>query len=139
MNLSSRAQTYLGTLRRRSPIPVERVASALKNARCPAFDPWLDFHSRFAGYEETIGVELAVWGIVHADPHWLVSEEACAEIHGEEGWHVVCADVHPSYDYWLDCNGQFVSIGGGGTYESFDKKVERAAMFWAATLGDRAW
>src|SRR5262249_33442565 len=89
-------------------------------------------------YEEVIGRETATWGIVHRDPRWLDPGAASCEL-TEDMWRVVCADVHQSYDYWLDSNGEFVSLGGGGRCESFCVKIERSAMFWEATYQGRSW
>lgn len=138
MSLSSRAQVYLASLRRGSFVPVARVIAALERARCPAYDSWLDFHARYAGYEEILGNETAVWGIVHADPFWLDAREASVERDGAQ-WRVVCADVHPSFDYWLDANGEFSSSGGGGRCGSFDMKVERDSVLYEASAGNRSW
>jgi hypothetical protein len=130
--------SYLATLRRGDPVPVEVVESSLTKAGSPVFDQWLNFHSRFAGYEEVIGNEVAIWGIVHADPHWLTPYEVTVKF-GKDGWRVVCADVHPSYDYWLDSKGQMVGLGNGGPFETFDVKVERDAVFWEACAQGRSW
>ena len=138
MALSERAQSYLATFNRRQPVPVGLVADALARSGCPRLDRWLDFHSRFAGYEELIGRDLAVWGIVHAEPTWLDPDEATVELRDGE-WRVICADVHPSYDYWLDSRGHFVGLGNGGPYEAFDVKVERDAVMWEASAHGHAW
>ena len=107
---------------------MEKVAEALQRANCPIFESWLEFHAQFAGYKEVIGREIAYWGIVHANPGWpWVANEAYVRTRRGE-WLVNCADVHPSYDYTLDPSGQFLSVGGGGYYESFAMKVERDAV-----------
>jgi hypothetical protein len=129
---------HLATMKRGSAVPLEAVNAALKRAGCPAFDPWLDFHSRYAGYEEVIGNEVAIWGIVHSKPLWLDPNEVTVAF-VDEGWRVVCADVHPSYDYWLDSKGQMVGLGNGGPFETFDVKVERDAVFWDACAQGRSW
>lgn len=138
MNLSSRALAYLATLRRVDHVPVGEVSEALKRAGCPVVDVWIDFHMRFGGYEEVIGDEIATWGIVHSAPQWLDAGEVSFELRGDM-LRIVCADVHPSYDYWLNSNGEFVGLGGGAPCETFDVKIERDAMFWEATAQDRPW
>lgn len=138
MTLSSRAERYLAALPRGSFVPVERLAEALQQAGCLGFDTWLDFHARYAGYEEELGLETAVWGIVHDSPIWLDPGEATVERDGAR-WYVVCADVHPSFDYSLYSDGEFSSTGGGGRCESFDIKVERSSVLWEATAGGRSW
>lgn len=139
MGLSPTALAYLTTLERIPAVPVQQVADALKRANCPVFQTWLDFHSRFAGYVETIGRDNAVWGIMHASPGWpWIANEAEVEARSDD-WYVVCADVHPSYDYKLNSAGNFISYGGGGSHETFAKKVEIRALFWDACKGGRSW
>jgi hypothetical protein len=107
MDLSPAALDYLATLKRMPAVPVEQVADALKRAGCPAFQTWLDFHSRFAGYVEIIGREHAVWGIVHSNPGWpWIANQAEVEAQTDD-WYVVCADVHPHYDYKLNFCREF--------------------------------
>lgn len=139
MDLSPIAVAYLATLKRYPAVPVIQVVEALKRANCPVFDCWLDFHARFAGYQEIVGHDTAVWGIVHANPRWaLLPDEAWVKADGND-WLVACADVHPSYDYNLNSTGEFVSYGGGGEHESFAKRIERAALGWDAAVGGRKW
>jgi hypothetical protein len=138
MSLSPRAIGYLATMKRRDSVSLVAVETSLTRAGVPVFDQWLSFHSRFAGYEEVIGNEVAIWGIMHHDPIWLNPDEVAVEF-GKDGWRVVCADVHPSYDYWLDSKGQMVGLGNGGPFETFDVKVERDAVFWEACAQGRSW
>jgi hypothetical protein len=139
VSLSTRAESYLATLRRGEHLSATQLAEALCAGGYPLVKEWLDFQSRYAGYEEIIGRERAVWGIVHADATWLEPYEVVAEQEDRQ-WHVMCADVHPSYDYWLDAKGQFVGVGGGGQCESFDVKVERDSIFWSVTASNgRRW
>jgi hypothetical protein len=138
MSLSSRALTYLATLKRGEQVPIERVAEALEISGCPTFAKWIDFHSRFAGYEEEIGRDTAIWGILHSAPTWIQAGAAEVERDGDL-WRVTCADVHPSYGYWLDSDGRFGGSGSGGPFQTFDVKVERNAVFWEAIKGGRSW
>ena len=139
MDLSTRAVAYLATLKRHSAVPVEQVAEALKRANTSVFESWMEFHERFAGYEEIIGHDTAVWGIVHAQPRWgLLPHEAWVRSKADD-WLVACADVYPSYDYNLNSTGEFISHGGGGLHASFVKRVERAALGRDAASGGRKW
>ena len=47
---SDRAVAWLGALRRERPVSLLRVHRALDEAGVPAFEPWLEFHDRYAGY-----------------------------------------------------------------------------------------
>jgi hypothetical protein len=72
-----------------------------------------------------------VWGLVHDDPAWLLPRKA--EIDREPNdntWYVTCADVHPSYNYRLDDNGEFL----GPPAISFDVHLERVALGWEFSL-----
>lgn len=139
MDLSQTATAYLATLKRHPAVPVAQVVEALKRANCPVFECWVEFHERFAGYEEVIGRDTAIWGIVHAEPWWaLLPYEAWVQANGND-WVVACADVYPSYDYNLNSAGEFVSYGGGGQHESFAKRIERSALGWDATVAGRKW
>ena len=139
MNLSPTAVAYLASLKRHRAVPVAQVAEALKRAGCPVFESWLEFHERFAGYEEVIGRDTAIWGIVHTEPRWaLLPNEAWVKANGND-WVVACADVYPSYDYNLNSAGEFVSYGGGGEHESFATRLERRALGWDAAAGGRKW
>lgn len=138
MSLSPRALACLASMRRNDPVPVSEVVEALKREGCPAFDTWLDFQARYGGYEENLGDDVAIWGLMHREPAWLAPGEVSVERRGE-GWRIECADVHPSYDFWLHSNGEFVSTGGGGHYQTFDVRVERGAVFWEGTTQGRSW
>src|ERR1700736_364664 len=139
MPLSPRARAWLEKLHRRQPVPVEQVATALVDAGCPAFETWLDFHRRYAGYEEPLGNNVAIWGIVH-DHAWWAAPGVADVTRGRDGrWSVRCAAVHGTYDYRLDPDGGFRSFGGGGPCESFDVKVEQSAFFIARRSDGRTW
>jgi hypothetical protein len=114
-------------LERRPFVPTRKVEEIIRNQGRPCYPQWLDFHERFAGYVETIGRDVAVWGLIHENPQWL--RPMTADIDREplqETWYITCADVHPSYDYRLDDKGEFL----GYPAESFDKHVERMAVGW---------
>lgn len=135
--LTRRAESYLATFVRRPAPSVQAVSESLARVGAPAFPAWLDFHAQFAGYEEVILNEIAIWGLIHTAPTWLDANEVTVE-HDGMNWRIVCADVHPSYDYWLDSEGRFVGLGGGGPFASFAVKIERDALFHEASVG-RAW
>ncbi len=120
-------------------MPVDSVADALRREGLPLHDVWLDFHVRFAGYEEPMGYERAIWGIVHVDPQWQDPHEVWFTRRGDR-CAVACADVHPSFDYRLDSRGEFSGIGGGGPCESFPVHVEQLAAVWeTAACSGRRW
>jgi hypothetical protein len=136
--LTPRAEKYLTTLRRHPAVPVERVAEALRRAGCAPNPIWLDFHERYAGYQEPLGNESAIFGIVHADSYWIPPGEACVE--EENGrYSVMCAEVHGSFDYRLEDDGAFSSCGGGGPCASFDGKIEQNAVFVETRTDGRRW
>jgi hypothetical protein len=139
--VSPRALAYLATLPRREALGKDALAEALGRAGCPVHDAWIDFHARFAGYEETIGRDWAIWGIVHAAPCWLSPHEALVNEpdSGDPRLSVMCADVHGAYGYSLYTNGEFYANGGGGRCETFDKKLERDSLVWEARAGERPW
>ena len=125
--LTERAKSYLNTLERIRPVPAREVEKVLRDQGAPCFQPWLDFHESYSGYVEPLGLDTAIWGIVHEKSHWIGpgGAEVDRELH-EEVWYVTCAEVHPSYSYLLDDNGKFL----GDPAESFDIKVERNALHW---------
>ena len=136
MQLSSRAAAYLESLERVESVPTAKVTERLKLEGIPSFSSWTEFHDKFAGYVENIGVERAIWGLMHFASEWQDPLDVSVDRDGGE-YLIGCADVHPSYDYWLRNNGEFSGIGGGGPCESFDKKVEQTALLWSATrVGD---
>jgi len=124
--LTPLASKYLMTLKRRPSIPVQEVEAIIRGQGFPVFDPWLDFHDRYAGYEEIIGRDGAIWGLVHEAPQWLPSREADIDHELWEEWYVTCADVHPSYNYRLTDKGEFL----GSPARSFDTHIERLALGW---------
>src|SRR5215467_1789624 len=107
--LSSRAVAFLSTLERRSFVPTRKVEEIIGNRGYPCYPKWLEFHERFAGYVETIGPDVAVWGLIHENPQWLLPMKADIDREPlQETWYITCADVHPSYNYRLDDKGEFL-------------------------------
>lgn len=136
--LSPRGRAYLESMSRVDHASSEVVAGLLLAEGCPVAAAWLEFQDAFGGYVEPIGHDVAIWGVVHSDPDWLLPDSVEVEHKAGSAWRIVCADVHPSYDYWLDETGQFVSVGSG-RYEKFKTKVERNAVFWEMVSSGRTW
>ncbi|WP_394831323.1 hypothetical protein LVJ94_32915 [Pendulispora rubella] len=127
----------MATLPRHEPLSVDALVDALHRDGLQPCDAWLEFQARYAGYEENLGNESAIWGIVHRDPFYLAANEVVAgQVRGRVV--VMCADVHPSFEYSLYENGEFYVCGWFGRSETFDYKVERMAVVWEANE-ERAW
>jgi len=133
--LTATAERYLGSLTRLPALPAKLVEASVvaQGARC--FDAWLAFHETYAGFVEPLGSgDFAVWGIVHERPNWLGARQA--ELDGEVGqatFYVTCADVHPSYVYRLDQDGEFFTPPA----QAFETRVERRALLWDFAQGGR--
>jgi hypothetical protein len=125
--LTHTAQNYLASLRRIEPVPTSEVERVIRTQGDPCPEVWLEFHDRYAGYVEPIGEDTAIWGLVHRDSYWIEPGRASIEEIEKGLWYVTCAEVHPSYGYYLDNNGVFA----GNQARSFDVKVERSALFSA--------
>ncbi len=126
--LSKRAQSYLGTIVRIPSVPVGDVEKIFRDSGYPCFAPWLEFHERYAGYVEPMGLDTAVWGLVHEESCWIGARRVLVDRdEHEDKWFVTCAEVHPSYNYALDNRGEFVGV----LAESFEIKIERNAVAWA--------
>jgi hypothetical protein len=123
--LSERARRYLASLQRLAPVPTAEVERALRRQGLQCYPAWLDFHERYAGYVEPIGLEAAVLGIVHAQSRWMVPGAVATvdSYQSEADYFVVCADVHPSYEYYLGDTGFFRSPWAS----TFEVKLERSA------------
>lgn len=123
--LSERARSYLSTLKRVTPVSTAMVERALKEQDVPCYPAWLEFHERYAGYVEPLGLEEAVLGIVHERSKWIVPKRAAVEPSYESSASrfVICAEVHPSYVYKLGDTGFFREPAAS----SFEVKLERSA------------
>jgi hypothetical protein len=123
--LSDRARWYLSTLKRQTPVSTEVVERVLKEQGVPCHPAWLDFHERYAGYVEPLGLESAVLGLVHERSKWIVPMRAAVQPSYESSAavFVTCAEAHPSYVYQLGDNGFFRAPAAA----SFDVKLERSA------------
>jgi hypothetical protein len=126
VTLSTRATTYLSTLRRLAAVPTRTVDEVLR-ARLgkAAPTPWLDFHERFAGYVEPLGNESAVWGLTHHQSRWYQPLTVSIEqsLQAEAASFIGCAEVHPSYVYQLGDTGFFRDPAA----QTFELKIERNA------------
>lgn len=129
--LTRRAQQYLATFQRGPYLPVEEVERLLEQGGYPSFEPWLDFHARYAGYKDDAANGLLL-GL--AQP---VSRKCPAfELHvRSDDWGRECriqiADTDDlMYEqYEMDSKGE-VSFAQSFQAESFDRKVERDALLW---------
>ena len=128
--LSDRAVAWLGALRRERPVSLLRVHRALDEAGVPAFEPWLEFHDRYAGYAVPVGADGAVWGLMHDAPRFWprrVPGSLDVERDDDDGlWTIACADAHPSHEQRLDERGVLLA----GPVSRFDVYVEQKAL-WA--------
>jgi hypothetical protein len=135
MELTETAKKYLSGLERVPAVTASKVEEVLRSAGQPCFDPWLEFQDQFGGYVERIGADVAVWGVVHARARWLGPFEADVELEKDgRTYYVACADVHPSYNYRLDNNGEFL----GFPAEHFSVHVERVAAISTFLTGFRS-
>jgi hypothetical protein len=133
MSLSLRATKYLESLQRLEPVPTKQVEVIFQAQGLVAHKAWLDFHEKYAGYVEPLGLDMAVWGLAHHRSHWFKPLTIYVEqsLQAEADWFVACAEVHPSYVYKLGDTGFFRDPAAN----SFDVKVERNAArveFFAA-------
>jgi hypothetical protein len=130
--LSQRAQDYLAQLRRDDFLPVVEVERLIVAAGFAAVPAWLAFHEEFAGYREPIGAgDVAIWGLAFQEPGVAGGEPRTVYVNTDRDGapvFIACADVHPSFDYNLLCDGAFV--GPPFPSETFGVKVERNALLW---------
>jgi hypothetical protein len=87
---------------------------------------WLTFHERYAGYSENLGGDVARWGLAFESASWLARRQVAFIRFDGEITSIACADVHPSHDYLLFTEGEFV--GPLSVSSSFEIKVERDAL-----------
>ena len=123
--LTNRGEKYLATLERVSSVPTREVERILSDNEYPCLQEWLDFHERFSGYVESFGQDRAVWGLAHESPVWMDAFSVELEYDKRDGVvEIACADVHPSYNYFLRDSGEFL----GFPSESFEIYVERKSV-----------
>ena len=144
LTLSQRAQDFLASLRRDEPVPIETVVELLAKHGLDPIPAWLEFHERYAGYWEDIGAgDFAIWGLAHATVqggHNNPNEIYVNKTSYGEAVTILCADVHPSWDYLLKPTGEF--IGPPFRCATFDVKVERNALMMEFTKAgpvERIW
>lgn len=125
--LTDRALAWLATLRREPPVSLLRVHRALDEAGVTAFEPWLEFHDRYAGYTVPIGADGAVWGLMHDAPrYWQARAAGTLDLELDDGsWTIACADAHPSHEQRLDECGTLLA----GPVSNFDVYVEQKALW----------
>jgi len=143
MPLTKRAQAWLATLQRETPLSTAHVERLIVDAGRTPHAVWLDFHDRFAGFIEEVGPgDIAVWGLaraVDADPPraWIPPEDVFIRpADGELPEVIRCADAHPVHEFELAADGWFAGIGG--PCPSFDMKVERHGVLHEFFLRGRA-
>lgn len=136
--LSDRARSYLSTLKRLTPVSTAMVERALKEEGVPCYPAWLEFHERYAGYVEPLGLDQAILGLVHERSQWIAPKRVALlpSYEAAASRFIVCAEVHPSYVYKLGDNGCFRDP----TAASFEIKLERSAarVAFFARRGARA-
>lgn len=128
--ISPRLTEFLASLTRLDAVPVADVERMLLDAGGPVPPIWLDFHERYAGYVLELGDDSGVLGLAHERGTWL--EPHALRLFRRQDrrvWGIACADIHPSYEYVLDTEGEFV----GGPAESFDVYIEQFACIWTFT------
>lgn len=125
----------LATYSREDPVPVPLLLELFHGAGVAPSEAWIEFHRAFAGYWEPLGGgEVAVWGLavergtgLYFQPRTL-SFGRRSDADGQPD-RVFCADVHPSHDYYLKRDGEFVGLPFRS--QSFWTKVERDAIEWS--------
>jgi hypothetical protein len=129
--LSERARHYLSTMTRIPAVPTEEIERVLKRQGDKCFPAWLEFHERYAGYIEPLGLESAVLGIVHTRSRWI--RPGCAIVsrsyESNAFWFVTCADVHPSYVYSLGDSGFFRERPASSFEVNLERSAARVAFF----------
>lgn len=132
MKLSERGQRWLKRLSREVPLPSAEVVKLIEDAGYVAHPAWIEFHDQFAGYiEEVAPGDIAVWGLARRkDATPPVSCQLgtifIAPPEGHLPETIMCADVFPVHDYYLDPSGAFYGVGGPA--DSFAMKLERNGL-----------
>jgi hypothetical protein len=129
--LTERATRLLSTLQRVPALATREVEAILAGEGEPAAPAWLTFHDRYAGHVEVFGHDAAVWGLAHEESPWLGPRGVYVERDVENGRPtraILCANVHPSYQYMLYDDGAFL---GHGEHDSFERHLERWAAYRA--------
>lgn len=134
MELSERAGSYLSSLEREDPTPIDVVYQLFEDYGVAPVDSWMDFHERYAGYVEHSGESIAIWGLCSETsnrlrpPRTLVCGNDAGELRkgqGEPEW-IQCADVAEPVVYELYRDGEF--DGYPCESRSFEVKIERTAI-----------
>jgi len=132
--LSERARRYLSKLNRITPVPTEEVERTLQRQELECFPAWLDFHERYAGYVEDLGLgEKAVLGIIHATTWWFTPGKAEVQRSYDDNaeWFVWCAEAHPSFEYELGDTGFFFHRPAASRFEVYLERVAAKLEFFA--------
>ena len=88
----------------------EEVIAALSSAGVPAelHGEFVAFQRCYGGRADAFGLNPLQWGVLHRSPTWVEADRVDAEPDDERpgGWHVVCADSHPSDTMTIDEAGR---------------------------------
>jgi hypothetical protein len=108
------------------------VRAALAEAGVPVTDPLLDFHREFAGHIVEVGFDEGVLGIIHREV-CVQSLVRPMKVGGylpdwKGRWYVACADLHASYEMFLEPDGTFHS--SGAVASSYFAYTEQLAFAW---------
>lgn len=133
MAITQRAQAWLSTLSRETPMPTAEVEKLLVDAGHTPHKVWLDFQEHYAGYIEEVGPgEIAIWGLARAadtDPPPIFYQPDQVYYVAPEHWFpeaLRCADANPTHDYELGSDGRFRGLGGPAA--TFEMKLERHGL-----------
>ena len=124
--LTHRAQQYLATFERRPAVPVEEVKRLLARGGHPSFEPWLDYHARYAGCVDArrgfvLGLTQPVAGALPA----LALQVRCGKW-GQE-CEVQIADTDETYE--MNSRGE-VNYVDYVEADTFERQLERDALLW---------
>jgi hypothetical protein len=123
--MTDRLHRYLESLERRPHIfDRGQVANAISDFGIPVETWLLDFHDRYAGFVQPIGLDEAVLGILHENSKWLGPNGIDGD-NDPDDWMLCCADAHPSHGYQFTSDKLFI----GGCGSSFDTIMDRKALW----------
>jgi hypothetical protein len=126
-HLSPRAQAYLDGLQRVAVPDVREVEQQLRQELPHVPAAWLAFHERYGGFVQPLGEDRAILGLMFTEGTWVVPNACGLELDDPRDPIVMCADVHPTYSYYLDQDGKFL----GDPSDNFEVYLERCALYVA--------
>lgn len=133
--LSEPGRQYLATLKR---IPAEtrrdKIVEALEEAGVPPFEPIIHFQIEYGGYATRYGLNRHIWGILHSQPDpdsfFLPDQIDHFEEDPDDDYYITCANCHCSDHWFLDSKGALYWCFDPPVASSFEKRLEREAVFW---------